>query len=135
MGVLGESVNSIASELDQILQQHANELRAPPLAVSPEFTHWGSTVMMERRYAAEAIEAVAKSITAEHAQNPVKLLGMYCGYSLLSAIYFLPMLFTQRLFLFCGEHPELCLVPDGAIDHAADVLSSTTTTTSTSTAT
>jgi len=56
---------------------------------------------MERM--ADFLDVLCADITAEHQAHPVRLLGSYCGYSLLSALYFIPLSFVSTLITFCSR--------------------------------
>jgi len=52
--------------------------------------------------AVDFMDVLCDDIDAEHKADPITLVGMYCGYSLLSALYFIPLGTFTRLFSFCA---------------------------------
>jgi hypothetical protein len=56
------------------------------------------------------IEAVQDDLKTEAQVNPVRLLGYYCGYSLLSALYSIPILVITSIVNFCsGADADRCV--------------------------
>lgn len=49
------------------------------------------------------IESLCEDLKAYHDARPVRLLGMYCGYSLVSALYFVPATMLVRTATFCSD--------------------------------
>merc|ERR1719215_197411 len=55
--------------------------------------------------AVDFLDVLCQDIKAEHCVRPVKLLGVYCGYSLLSTLYVIPAMVVTSLASFCF-HPD-----------------------------
>jgi len=49
------------------------------------------------------LDAVAADIQAETQVDPVRLLGLYCGYSLLASMYFIPVFVVSSVVSFCAS--------------------------------
>eukprot|EP00930_Biecheleria_cincta_P055310 TRINITY_DN4163_c0_g1_i3.p1 TRINITY_DN4163_c0_g1~~TRINITY_DN4163_c0_g1_i3.p1 ORF type:complete len:716 (+),score=109.93 TRINITY_DN4163_c0_g1_i3:26-2149(+) len=52
---------------------------------------------------ADFIDVLCSDIAAEHEVHPVKLIGLYCGYSLLSTIYVVPSYVISQVVTFCTD--------------------------------
>mmetsp|Transcript_18997 Transcript_18997/g.44329 ORF Transcript_18997/g.44329 Transcript_18997/m.44329 type:complete len:722 (-) Transcript_18997:128-2293(-) len=103
--VLGHEVNTSADRHTFLLhrqktvlmsakQRHASDAMAREEDI-PE-----SDEPLQR--AIDFIDVLCDDIDAEHKADPVKLVGMYCGYSLLSALYFIPLGTLSQIISFCG---------------------------------
>mmetsp|Transcript_59185 Transcript_59185/g.155854 ORF Transcript_59185/g.155854 Transcript_59185/m.155854 type:complete len:133 (-) Transcript_59185:35-433(-) len=78
-------------------QRHRSAIEHLELGEEPQ----SSDATLER--IADFISVLCDDITAEHQVRPIRLLGLYCGWSLLSGLYFIPAGTLTVLFRFCSN--------------------------------
>eukprot|EP00927_Polykrikos_kofoidii_P019489 TRINITY_DN19112_c0_g1_i2.p1 TRINITY_DN19112_c0_g1~~TRINITY_DN19112_c0_g1_i2.p1 ORF type:complete len:643 (-),score=73.37 TRINITY_DN19112_c0_g1_i2:74-2002(-) len=115
LAVVGGQVNAVAKYITLLLQKHADEMRAPAWLGKDEPVNgpgvlYSSQEMQDGAAAADGVGAAAASLLSMHEHNPEKLLGLYCGPSVLSAVYTVPLLFFSLLSTYCADHKHICLL-------------------------
>eukprot|EP00927_Polykrikos_kofoidii_P021204 TRINITY_DN20147_c0_g2_i1.p1 TRINITY_DN20147_c0_g2~~TRINITY_DN20147_c0_g2_i1.p1 ORF type:complete len:625 (-),score=65.84 TRINITY_DN20147_c0_g2_i1:214-1995(-) len=103
LALIGGGVNSSAKKLSLLLQKHADAMRSPKQLWAGNSTNDIDT--QEAQLTATAIENAATSILSLHEQHPEKLLGIYCGVGVLTALYSVPVIYASQLWEFCSQDP------------------------------
>lgn len=104
LAVIGDGVNSGAARLGFLLDKHASGIQTAVTLYGGDNGCDPETMTAS----AELIGLASADIVADQEAYPVKLLGMYCGFSLLSALYTIPIVVGMRVAALCGERPDLC---------------------------
>jgi len=105
LAVIGDGVNSTTSRLAALLQRHARSIKETVLGL--EMWNQGHSAEYSRLLSAvRCLTAARRDIAAD--QDPVKLLGLRCGLSVLTALYAIPVFVCIRLRHLCEEQPDIC---------------------------
>jgi hypothetical protein len=102
LALLGGGVNSASDRIVFLLNKHAMSLHAEAGRATRDEDAGAPPGV------AEYVAAVASDIDADSKCQPVEMLGLYCGPSLISALYFLPAVWFSRLGNMCVDRPDLC---------------------------
>jgi len=103
--VLGHEVNSSADRHVNLLHRQRLVFMSAKQRAAADAAMRGEEVPDNNESLQRSIDfldCLCDSIEAEHKADPITLVGMYCGYSLLSALYFLPLGVFTTLFNFCA---------------------------------
>mmetsp|Transcript_12725 Transcript_12725/g.32700 ORF Transcript_12725/g.32700 Transcript_12725/m.32700 type:complete len:447 (-) Transcript_12725:293-1633(-) len=110
MCILGQDINDAAGRDVLLLQRQRLLLTYRRYELASADSDSSEKPTDNTEAAVDYIDMVCSSIEAEHAEWPISLLGLYCGYSLLTSLYCIPLLTATTVFEFCtGEHGQRCL--------------------------
>jgi len=104
--ILGHCVNQAADHHSFLLNRHRLVLMSARQRTAADAVARGGDVPSNDdslQRAIEFLEVLTADIDGEHRSNPVKLVGLYCGYSLLSVLYVIPFGVLTSLFNFCVQ--------------------------------
>lgn len=117
--VLGSIVTlvTLGSEVNESTQRHSfllNRQRLTAVAMCRDVARRDPSARKEisnhdlddidnLEHVADFIDVLCSDIAAEHEVHPMKLIGLYCGYSLLSTVYFVPAYVISQILGFCFD--------------------------------
>merc|ERR1712048_1417298 len=94
---MGGEVNDVPSRHVFLLTRQ--RLMLTNMATDPAVAHEFDSESLDST--TNAIDVLCADIAAQHEVHPVRLLGLYCGYSLLSTIYFIPAYVVSSVITYC----------------------------------
>eukprot|EP00403_Amphidinium_massartii_P007700 CAMPEP_0178385236 /NCGR_PEP_ID=MMETSP0689_2-20121128/7930_1 /TAXON_ID=160604 /ORGANISM="Amphidinium massartii, Strain CS-259" /LENGTH=774 /DNA_ID=CAMNT_0020005515 /DNA_START=56 /DNA_END=2381 /DNA_ORIENTATION=- len=103
---LGQEVNGAADRHIFLLRRQRVVMTSAKQRSAADFAARGDAPPPQNEALTRAIDFIdvlCDDIEAEHAADPVKLIGLYCGYSLISVLYFIPVTVLSTLFRFCTD--------------------------------
>jgi len=104
LAFLGEGVNSATARFAYLIQKQK-------IAIQAETLEGDASSEDNRSFKAmEFLDSVVADIALEQQEYPIRLLGMYCGISLLRALYVVPLYVGSRIANLCSEQPDVCLM-------------------------
>lgn len=104
LAVLGEGVNTATSRFSYLIQKQKIAIQATTLQGCAR------DEIEKTSRAREFLDSIVSDIAVEQQEYPMKLLGMKCGVSLLSALYVIPFYVGSRIAKLCSERPDVCMM-------------------------
>lgn len=107
--ILGEGANKAVGRVGQLLQNHSAGLQSYLAGVRQlPLTRRSSEDLQKLTQAAQLLEVTYTAVLAEAENEPFELLGQYCGYRLLAAIYAVPAFAASTIVTYCGQNSDMC---------------------------
>lgn len=105
LAFFGNEVNDATYNHIALLQRHRMVLLSDQHIQAVEAEERGEEAKIDPKIecAVYQLEALCEDLEGYHAARPVRLLGLYCGYSLLTSLYFLPATLIVTAASFCSK--------------------------------